>query len=300
MKNSFYDIDIIQLGKYLGISANDKMSEDFIISDIRYNRGLDMLKYPCRFNGYMGIFCLKGNLEAEINLKRYNIKENSLIISTPGNISRVYKADEKESIHFIAVAASSEFMTNIRYDLARLFNESMSVLNNPCISLNDDECEIYKGYFSLAEKLYRSGMPNTDDALKFLVSSVFCMLGTMWTDRISQASQMPRTHSARSKLVFEEFLTLVREHHNEERNVTYYADRLCFTPKYLSKLIKEVSGQSAPQWIDSFVILEAKNMLKYSDIPIKEIAQRLKFSSTAAFHTFFKAKTGLTPASYRG
>lgn len=135
MKNSFYDIDIIQLGKYLGISANDKMSEDFIISDIRYNSGLDMLKYPCRFNGYMGIFCTKGNLEAEINLKRYNIKENSLIISTPGNISRVYKADEKESIHFIAVAASSEFMTNIRYDLARLFNESMSVLNNPCISL---------------------------------------------------------------------------------------------------------------------------------------------------------------------
>ncbi len=111
-------------------------------------------------------------------------------------------------------------MTNIRYDLARLFNESMSVLNNPCISLNDDECEIYKGYFSLAEKLYRSGMPNTDDALKFLVSSVFCMLGTMWTDRISQASQMPRTHSARSKLVFEEFLTPVREHHDEERNVT--------------------------------------------------------------------------------
>ena len=289
MKNSFYDIDIIQLGKYLGISANDKMSEDFIISDIRYNSGLDMLKYPCRFNGYMGIFCLKGNLEAEINLKRYNIKENSLIISTPGNISRVYKADEKESIHFIAVAASSEFMTNIRYDLARLFNESMSVLNNPCISLNDDECEIYKGYFSLAEKLYRSGMPNTDDALKFLVSSVFCMLGTMWSDRISQARQLPRTHSARSKLVFEEFLSLVREHHNEERNVTYYADRLCFTPKYLSKLIKEVSGQSAPQWIDSFVILEAKNMLKYSDIPIKEIAQRLKFSSTAAFHKIGRA-----------
>ena len=77
MKNSFYDIDIIQLGKYLGISANDKMSEDFIISDIRYNSGLDMLKYPCRFNGYMGIFCLKGNLEAEIKHAYFKDEEDA-------------------------------------------------------------------------------------------------------------------------------------------------------------------------------------------------------------------------------
>lgn len=300
MKDSFYDIDIKQLSRYLGVTGDDKMSENFIISDIRYNSGLDMLRFPCRFNGYMGIFCLEGNLEAEINLKRYEIKENSLIVSVPGNISRVYKADGKESIHFIAVAASVDFMTSIRYDFARLFSESIAVFDNPCISLSDEECDICKNYFALAEKLYRSKMPNTSDALKFLVSSVFCTLGTLWSERIMQARQLPRTHSARSKIIFEEFLSLVREHHNEERNVAFYADRLCFTPKYLSKLIKEVSGQSAPQWIDSFVILEAKNMLKYSDIPIKEIAERLRFSSTAAFHTFFKTKTGLTPASYRG
>ena len=74
--------------------------------------------------------------------------------------------------------------------------------------------------------------------------------------------------------------------------------KLYLTPKYLSKLIKNVSGRSAHEWIDSFVILEAKNLLKYSDLPIKQIVDELHFNQTT-FYRFFKAKTGLTPSEYR-
>ena len=63
--------------------------------------------------------------------------------------------------------------------------------------------------------------------------------------------------------------------------------------------MKTASGKSAPDWIDSFVILEAKNMLRYSDIPIKEIVSRLNFPNPSTFHKFFKLKTGMTPLQYR-
>ncbi|MBQ0124195.1 MAG: AraC family transcriptional regulator, partial [Bacteroidales bacterium] len=78
-----------------------------------------------------------------------------------------------------------------------------------------------------------------------------------------------------------------------------YADKLLLTPKYLSKFIKEVSGRTAPEWIDSFIILDAKNLLKYSDMSIKEIAYDMHFSSVPAFYKFFQKKTGMTPAAYR-
>ena len=71
------------------------------------------------------------------------------------------------------------------------------------------------------------------------------------------------------------------------------------TPKYLSKLIKQTSGRSAPQWIDGFVILEAKNMLRYSEIPIKEIVYRLNFPNQSVFYKYFKMHTGMTPSAYR-
>ncbi|MBQ2151347.1 MAG: AraC family transcriptional regulator, partial [Bacteroidales bacterium] len=78
------------------------------------------------------------------------------------------------------------------------------------------------------------------------------------------------------------------------------ADKLCLTPKYLSKLVRSVSGRSGPEWIDSFVLVEAKNMLKYSEMSIKEIVYRLNFPSSSVFYKFFKSHTGQTPSEYRG
>ena len=81
--------------------------------------------------------------------------------------------------------------------------------------------------------------------------------------------------------------------------MAFYADKLCLSPKYLSKLIKEVSGKPAPEWIDSYVMLEAKHLLKYSNLPIKEIVYRLNFSNQTVFYKYFKAHTGMTPTDYR-
>jgi AraC-like DNA-binding protein len=81
--------------------------------------------------------------------------------------------------------------------------------------------------------------------------------------------------------------------------MAFYATNLGLTPKYLSKLIKQASGRSAPEWIDSFVILEAKNMLKYTDNSIKEIVYKLHFPNPSVFYKFFKAHTGMTPSQYR-
>ena len=67
----------------------------------------------------------------------------------------------------------------------------------------------------------------------------------------------------------------------------------------MSALIKEVSGRSAAQWIDDYVILEAKSLLKYSDLSIQEIAYRLNFSTQSFFGKYFKQHTGISPGQYK-
>ena len=126
------------------------------------------------------------------------------------------------------------------------------------------------------------------------------MAGDVWLRGISSAKGVtPVQGTARTQILFERFLALVAQHHTSERGMAFYADKLCLTPKYLSKLIKQVSGRSAPDWIDSFVITEAKNMLRYSEIPIKEIVYRLNFPNQSVFYKFFKAHAGMTPSDYR-
>ena len=95
------------------------------------------------------------------------------------------------------------------------------------------------------------------------------------------------------------FIKLVSEYHTSHRNVGFYADKLCLTPKYLSRVVRDVTGRSAPEWIDAFVILEAKNLLKYSGLAIKEIVYKLSFPNQSVFYKFFKSRTGMTPSEYR-
>ncbi|MDR2805936.1 MAG: helix-turn-helix domain-containing protein [Dysgonamonadaceae bacterium] len=78
-----------------------------------------------------------------------------------------------------------------------------------------------------------------------------------------------------------------------------YASKLCLTPKYFSKIIKDNSGISASEWIDNYIILEAKALLKSTNITILQISDELNFPSQSFFGKYFKRVTGMSPKSYR-
>ena len=304
MDSNLHEIDLHDLPKYFPGTITDTLSDDFFIAEIRHPEILDILNYPCRLNGYLAIFCLEGELKAEINLKTYDIRKNSVIINLPGNISRIYSIDDDqlERLHFVMVAVSSDFLSSSRMDYVRMCNESISVLDNPCFEMSKDERAIFLKYFELVDILVKSRQKGIKQILHGIVSSCLYYAGSIWQEKLLAAEhpQPNGEQTIRAKLVLEQFLKLVAEYHDRERGMAFYADRLCLTPKYLSKIIKNASGKSGPEWIDSFVILEAKNMLKYSDMPIKEIVYKLHFPNSSVFYKFFKSHTGLTPSEYRG
>ena len=79
----------------------------------------------------------------------------------------------------------------------------------------------------------------------------------------------------------------------------FYARQLCITPKYLTTLIKRISGLSVSEWIDNYVIIEAKTLLKYSTMSIQEIAYYLNFPNQSFFGSYFKHNTGMSPSQYK-
>lgn len=299
----YHEVNIREL-KHLsqGSIVNDNLSDDLFIAEMHYESKMDIIEYPCRFHGYMAFFCIKGEFEVEINLKKFTIRKDSMFIYTPGNIVRVTNIDpqEKESVHFVVVAISEDLMSSTRFDFSKLYNESLRLLESPCVVINENERELCRKYFDLIQEVSKIRMPNMRESVAALISSIFYLMGAMWTDRLTAAKKNGGEEvSTRSKIVLEDFLLLVRDYHTKERSLSFYADKLYLTPKYLSKLIKSVSGKSAHEWIDSFVILEAKNLLKYSDMSIKSIVYELNFPNQTTFYRFFKTKTGMTPSEYR-
>ena len=306
MSDSLFTLDIKDLRSLFPTDKVDSLSDDFIIShltakELLADERMQFLKKPFRFNGYLAYFCMGGEINLEINLRTFSVSRGTLVINTPGNICRAQSIgeDKVQDVNIIVMAMSPEFLTTIRLDFNSLYRESNSILDNPCISLSQEEFETCRMYMRIAEQLIHSRESRSRDALRYLISSVFYYLGNIWTEKISEARKTADKGSVRSKMTSDSFIKLVVEHHNEERNMAFYADKLCLSPKYLSKLVKAQTGRSAPEWIDAFVILEAKNLLKYSELSIKEIVYKLHFPNQSVFYKFFKAHTGMTPSDYR-
>ena len=295
-------ISLAQFRKLFPVSDCLSMGDDLSVINVRYDSGLRVLSHPSRFDGYLAFFCISGNLRMMINLTEFDVVEDSLFINLPGNIIRVSKLDpdQKDMLHFIVVAMTRDYMSGLKMDINKLIERSMFILKAPCFILNEEEKKVAKEYLKLAGEVLRSSLRYKRECISSLLSSIFYLAGGMMEQRISESGSVPDMRTSdRSKIIFDKFINLVTEHHMTERGMAFYADKLCITPKYLSKLVKNATGQSAPEWIDAYVILEAKNMLKYSDLPVKEVVARLNFPNSSSFHKFFKAKTGMTPVQYR-
>lgn len=305
MKNTFHVINIQDFHKVFPESTSSEMAEQVLISNVRLNehfeQTLKTLSEPWRFDGHMAILCSKGSMDIEVNLHTYKITGKSVMIYVPGNIVRIAHVDYDylDDFEFAVVAVSNTFMSTTKMDFAALFDKSISLMDSPCFLLDEDEFETCHKYYSLARDLFLSKTPEIKYSIYCLLASIFHFLGACWKKDLSNSVVTTPSGSLRAKRIFDSFIKLVKENHNSERNVGFYADKLCLTPKYLSKLIRSVSGKSAPEWIDSFVILEAKNMLKHSSMSIKEIVYLLGFQNQSVFYKFFKSQTGMTPTEYR-
>ena len=62
------------------LAVGDSLSDDLFIAQMHYTSKMDIIKYPCRFKGYLAFFCYEGNFDIEINLKKFTAKEGSLFL----------------------------------------------------------------------------------------------------------------------------------------------------------------------------------------------------------------------------
>lgn len=307
MGNDTHTVDLVQLKKMFPRTSYSSLGDDACLIDVRYDESLSFLKYPCRFDGYMAFFCVSGHIRMMINLTEFDVVENSLFVYLPGNIISIPEIsdDEKKNIEFVVIAMTNEYMESLNVKTYKLIEKRMQLQTKPFFLIRDGEKKIAQKYVTLATDILSSNLAYKRESISLLLSSFFFLAGGIMEQRLGESVSYaapdgkPAKRIGRGDRVFDKFLGLVSEYHMKERSVGFYADRLCLSPKYLSKLIKTVSGRSAPEWIDDYVILEAKSMLKYSDLPVKEIVSRLNFPNASTFHKFFKAKTGLTPGRYR-
>lgn len=302
MNQLYSNISIAQLKKMFNIASIKSIGDDFFIGDLRYEKKTKLPFFnniPTRIDGYVGLFCVSGNLTLTSDLKEFKITRNTFSVITPGNIIRMVDNTPQIGCHLIAVVISSKYMAKLRFDMNRFFNQTISPVAHPTIHLNWTEVLLAMKYYSLMKNVISSNRPYVAESIMALCASLVYEVAGSWGDRIKELTGDRNDTQNRNHVIYDNFIKLVARYHVKERSVQFYADKLCISTKYLAKVVKLASGQTPSYWIDSYVILEAENLLRYTSDTIKQIVYKLNFTNQSVFQKFFKAHTGMTPLEYR-
>ena len=277
-----------------GISLG--IGDDFFISRLQEKPAFNYLKYPFRIDCYVAAYCVEGSVDCSVNLTDYHLTAGTLLLFTPGNIVKI---TEDRDLHLTLICASTSFISGIGINPSKFLVEAMDVLSDPCIHLSPDETAMLHKYVNLALDITKTNPQFLKESIGGLVSSVFYQFAGFLADSKKRQDMETPVRTTRQRQMLEQFIKLAINDHAREHLVGYYADKMCVTPKYLSKIVKEASGRSVPDWLSELLILDAKNMLRHSDMTIKEISAQLNFPSQSFFFRFFKNHTGQTPTQYR-
>lgn len=279
--------------KRQGLNAAQCFGDDLIITnEIEH---LEQLRYPCRIDAITILICLEGNVDCRINLHDYHIGPRGILINFPENIIQI----ERQS-HFRAYALliSSDYERELQLEFRQRLSSYIDLRDNPLTYAPIADIIHLRHYYTLLHDSITAAQPEAAHIIRGLTNAlVYEILGIINRQRQQHEDLYPSKVS-HLQFDFERFMSLVAQHHLQQRAVKFYATQMSLTPNYLTTIVKDYSGRTASQWIDQYVVLEAKTMLRFSGLSIQEIAYRLNFPNQSTFGKYFKKQTGLSPSNY--
>lgn len=288
------------------ITSNEISVERLLEQDIPelvgYNRDIIMvsnfgdmslLAHPVRLKATTVLICLKGTISCNINLNEYIISKNQMLVNFAGDIIQI---NHVEDMSGYAIIISEEYLNRLQLDLRFRAQSYITLRDNGPLTVPFEELSSLKPYYILLKKNMEDSNADVIKGLTIALSHTIISLMMKYNSPRQAESESSET---RAQQLFDKFMRLLKTYHGKERTIQFYADKMCLTSKYISGIIKSYSGKPALTWINEYVLLEAKMMLRYSDMTVQEIAYALNFPTQSAFGKYFKQLLGISPKQYR-
>lgn len=258
---------------------------------------MEIFRFPSRLNALIIGVGTEGETSLTSNLQEFRLKKDSLFIFSPRHILQV-QSNNRFKAHLIVIAP--DFLKRINIDTKRMMPLFLQFGSLPCMELTHAESQSLRSFISMVEQeLKGSETDFSSEIIGGLIAATIYKVGDILTHYLTEHPEVDSPIHNRAEEYFRQFTELLGEHYKHERSVGFFARQLCITPKYLTTLIKRISGKSVSEWIDNYVILEAKTLLKYSNMSVQEIAYYLNFPNQSFFGSYFKRNAGMSPSQYK-
>ena len=265
------------------------MKIDFLYSTDFYAMNSPELSHTC-----MHLLCMAGEGGFVFNEHCYHIVKNDLVvIPMPNRVSNLAAHSDMQVEWF---AADYKFLQNLLPSNNYSIGGSISLNQDPVIKLTDEQAT------HLLDDFHRLRDRMGENHLQFYSGLMGSLCLTMMYDIFEAHAQRESTdsHSDRTAYIVKQLMALLSIGISRtERDVSYYAERLNVSPKYLSATIKRVTGHSVSSYIDRHTVPILKDYLDDERLSLTQIADRMNFTSLSYFSRYCTKHLGMSPSNYR-
>lgn len=251
--------------------------------------------FPVQVTTAVCLICVSGKMDVKIDLNDYTLTDGYTAVILPNSFFQMTNIEKGTKCIFMAI--STDFI-NFNGDIKVGMEVGRSIRENPIHKPNEEDLnETITVYQLMKKKLKQDNYLYKEDYAKSCLQIMYCNIFQNFIT--TNGMQQEARPTSRKEELFHKFIKIVKTNYMENRSIQFYADKLFVSPKYLSSIIHEVSGKYATDWINDYVILEAKAMLRVEGNSIKDVSNNLNFANQSFFAKYFKQHTGYTPKEYK-
>jgi len=240
-----------------------------------------------------GLFlCQCGHADIVIDLKQYHITAGDAVIAFPYAVIQTIGCSE--DFDGSTIGADVTFFSSIQ--IADKSSYYLHIMENPCISLLEKEWnKIMSLHNMLLSEHSQEKHPFRREIDECLMRMIAYEIVAIYLKRKPLTQQL----RSRNEQIFQGFIFSLFKNYHLRRDLEFYATEQSITPRHLSTIVKQMSGQTAGEWIVACTIMHIKSKLQDNTLSIKEIADEMNFPNPSFFSQYFKKYAGATPKEYR-
>ena len=265
----------------------------------RTERGDAFFCHPTRIDSLLVSICQEGEMEYSTDMDRLIVKKNMMVCIRPGEI---FQISEHKGGKFSSILMDVELIEQMKIPMTKILSYT-SFLKRGIMNFELDEARMNEilSLMRILSNVIKSdrGQLFYHEKVRSFLQLIFYTCASIFFEGQNTEDAIREIKSPREEKYLNDFFKHVRVHYDKERTVKYYADCVHLSPKYLSSIVKRLTGKTASEWIDELVILEAKNLLKNSDMTVQQVSNTLNFSTQSFFGKYFKHHTGMSPREYQ-
>lgn len=250
--------------------------------------------FPTRMNFILMALCKKGRAQYSIDTNEQQVKPGDLLFISDRHIIDNYMASP--DFECLCIMLTTKYYHGFVQNVQNVSSLLLFSMNNPVVTLTPREIQVYSNYFfTIREKMSDKENHYRHELVKALLLAMFYdMSNVIWRVEHQETKVMTR-----HDVIFAQFIRLLEQNFRRERRVSWYARQLNLTPKYLSEAVKLISKRTPNEWIDNYVVLEIRVILKNTTKSIKQITEELNFPNQSFFGKYFKEHVGMSPGEFR-